>query len=83
MVKEVSIANVGLFKRKALYWASSFNTACLFDSNKFADAYSKFGLMIAANTGDELQASTCTSFIDLKSFKQKHQNKWLTGFFKL
>ncbi|MVN20891.1 anthranilate synthase component I family protein [Mucilaginibacter arboris] len=69
-----------MFKRKALYWASSFNTACVFDSNGFADAYSKFDLMIAACAEDELEANIGTSFIDLKSFKKKHPKKWLPGF---
>ncbi len=80
MVKEVSIANVGLFKRKALYWASSFNTACVFDSNNFADPYSKFDWLLAADAEATLETKVGTAFNNLKSFKNQHQNKWLFGF---
>lgn len=80
MVKEVFVQNVLLFKRKALYWASSFNTACVFDSNGFTDAYSKFDLLIATGVADELKTAAGTAFTDLKSFKKKHSQKWLPGF---
>ncbi|MGI4729680.1 MAG: anthranilate synthase component I family protein [Janthinobacterium lividum] len=80
MIKEASHFNINLFKRKALHWASSFNTVSVFDSNNFADPYSKFDLMLAAGTLDELETDANTSFIDLKSFRQKHPNQWLPGF---
>ncbi len=69
-----------LFKRKALYWASSFNTACVFDSNNFADPYSKFDWLLAADAEVTLETKTGTAFTDLKSFKNQYQNKWLLGF---
>jgi len=80
LIKEAFIQDTKTFKRKALYWASSFDTACVFDSNTFTDAYSKFDFMLAADATDELKANAGTSFIDLKSFKEKHCGKWLPGF---
>ncbi|RYE22375.1 MAG: hypothetical protein EOP42_24520, partial [Sphingobacteriaceae bacterium] len=80
MIKEASHFNTNLFKKKALHWASSFNTVSVFDSANFSDKYSKFNWMLAAGSVDELEVHTDTSFIDLKSFRQKHQNQWLPGF---
>lgn len=80
MIKEAFIQDVKAFKRKALYWASSFSTACVFDGNGFADVYSKFDVLIAADAADKPEWVADTSFISLKSFKQKHPNKWLLGF---
>ncbi|MEX8548949.1 MAG: anthranilate synthase component I family protein [Mucilaginibacter sp.] len=80
MVKEVSITNIELFKRKALYWASSLNTACVFDSNNFTDPYSKFDWLLAADAEATLETKVGTAFTDLKSLKKQHPNKWLTGF---
>jgi len=80
VVKEAFIPDIKAFKRKALYWASSFNTACVFDSNSFTDPYSKFDLMLAADAADELEAVVGTAFTDLKLFKGKHPDKWLPGF---
>ncbi len=80
MVKEAFIPDIKAFKRKALYWASSFNTACVFDSNSFTDPYSKFDLMLAADATDELEAVVGTAFTDLELFKGKHPDKWLPGF---
>lgn len=80
MVKEVYVDNVKSFKRKALYWASSFNTACVFDSNNFTDPYSKFDWMLAAGVEVELETQVGTAFTELKSFKNQHLNKWLIGF---
>lgn len=80
MVKEVSLSDVKTFKRKALYWASSFNTACVFDANNFDDQYSAFDWMLAAGVEYELKTTSDTSFTYLKSFKKQHPNKWLPGF---
>jgi para-aminobenzoate synthetase component 1 len=80
VVKEVPINNIDLFKRKALYWASSFNTACVFDSNNFADSYTKFDWLLAAATEVTLKTTVGTAFTELKSFKNRHQNKWIFGF---
>ncbi|RYE29008.1 MAG: aminodeoxychorismate synthase component I, partial [Sphingobacteriaceae bacterium] len=81
MIKEASLLNIDLFKKKALHWASSFTTVSAFDSNNFTDPYSEFDWMLAAGVSDELQTNTDTSFTDLKSFRQKHPNQWMCGFF--
>ncbi|MGI4751503.1 MAG: anthranilate synthase component I family protein [Janthinobacterium lividum] len=80
MIKEASHLDISLFKRKALHWASSFCTVSVFDSNNFNDTYSKFDWLLAAENLDELKVDADTSFIDLKSFRQKYPNQWLPGF---
>ncbi|WP_419803101.1 anthranilate synthase component I family protein [Mucilaginibacter sp.] len=80
MIKEASLININLFKRKALHWASSFNTVSVFDSNNFNDPYSDFDWMLAAGSLDELEVDANASFIHLKSFRQKYPNQWLPGF---
>lgn len=80
MIKEASQFNINLFKKKALHWASFFDTVSVFNSNGFADPYSKFDWMLMAGAANELETSSDTSFINLKSFFQKHNNQWLSGF---
>lgn len=45
------------FKEQALTWAYSFDVACYFDSNNFADPYSAFDVLIAAGVKEELTSS--------------------------
>jgi para-aminobenzoate synthetase component 1 len=56
------------FKKKALYWASSFDTACYFDSNNFQDPYSAFDVLIAAGAVRFLKCNAGTAFDQLDHF---------------
>ncbi|WP_423146295.1 anthranilate synthase component I family protein [Rubrolithibacter danxiaensis] len=68
-----------LFKYKALEWAASFEVACFFDSNGFADPYSAFDVLIAAGSKSELKAATGNAFAELQSFLDSHKS-WALGF---
>jgi para-aminobenzoate synthetase component 1 len=71
--------NIELFKSKALHWASSFKTACCFDSNYFHDPYSSFDTLIAAGASHEISSSHLNSFEDLQKFLESHSD-WILGF---
>jgi para-aminobenzoate synthetase component 1 len=68
------------FKRKALQWAASFNSACYLDSNNFNDPYSKFNTLIAAGVKADITANSGSAFEALTLFREKNPG-WLTGFF--
>ncbi len=71
--------NIQLFKSKALQWASSFKTACCFDSNYFHDPYSSFDTLIAAGASHEISSSHLNSFEELQKFLETHSD-WILGF---
>jgi len=71
--------DITLFKNKALQWASTFKTACYFDSNGYSDPYSVFDTLIAAGTVAEVQTSSKNVFNNLQSFLEKHRS-WIPGF---
>jgi para-aminobenzoate synthetase component 1 len=77
---KTTFSDIDIFKRKALKWASSFDTACYFDSNGFIDKYSSFDLLIAAGKTAELKASAGEAFEQLQHFKNANPG-WLPGFF--
>jgi para-aminobenzoate synthetase component 1 len=56
------------FKQKALYWASTFETACFFDSNNFSDPYSAFDVLVAAGAVRFLKCNAGTAFDQLDHF---------------
>lgn len=72
--------NIELFKKKALQWASFYDTACCFDSNDHKDVYSAFDVLIAAGSRAELTASAGSAFHQLQGFIDTHQERVL-GFF--
>lgn len=76
----IPIANIDLFKQKALHWAAGFDVACYLDSNNFTDTYSNYNLVIAAGVKQELNASAGTAFAQLEQFRNDHPG-WLLGFF--
>lgn len=67
------------FKEKALQWAATFDVACYLDSNNFNDPYSKFDLLIAAGTKDEVTANAGAAFEKLAEFRMANPG-WITGF---
>jgi para-aminobenzoate synthetase component 1 len=69
-----------LFKTKALQWAASFDVCCYFDSNNFADPYSKFDCLIAVGAKDQLVANAGNAFTELEHFRSNNPG-WMTGFF--
>jgi len=73
------IADVKLFKDKALQWAASFNIACCLDSNHFSDKYTKFDMLLAVGVLDEITAQSGNAFAALTAFRQRNPG-WITGF---
>ncbi|HEY0054055.1 MAG TPA: anthranilate synthase component I family protein [Pedobacter sp.] len=71
--------DIKLFKRKALQWAISFETACYFDSNGFTDPYSAFDVLIAAGVASDLKVNCGSAFEDLDRFIQQNKD-WILGF---
>lgn len=50
--------NLDEFKRKALQWANSFDTACYLESNGYSDAYQQLDSLLAVGAKEELIPST-------------------------
>lgn len=81
MVNAITYQTVSpeIFKRKALYWASTFDTACYFDSNNFQDTYSAFDVLIGGGAKRFLKSHSGTAFDQLKRFLEDNSN-YLPGF---
>lgn len=75
----VQVDDLQNFKRKALQWASSFNSVCYLDSNNFDDPYGKFDTLIAIGAKADVTANTGNAFEALQSFR-KSNPEWLCGF---
>jgi para-aminobenzoate synthetase component I len=58
------------YKKKALHWASLFDTVCYLDSSGYADPYSAFDVLIAAGSKSQIRATAGTAFQDLEKFLQ-------------
>jgi para-aminobenzoate synthetase component 1 len=71
--------NIELFKRKALQWAASSETACYFDSNGFTDPYSAFDALIAAGVASDLTESSGSPFESLDALLQNNRD-WILGY---
>ena len=67
------------FKQKSLFWASTFETACYFDSNNFADEYSAFDVLIAAGAKRFLKCNSGSAFDQLSQFLE-NTSTYLPGF---
>ena len=65
MLKVFSIDNQDTFKLKCLQWASTFSTACYFDSNNYSDPYSAFDVFIGVGVKKDLFHSGKGSFNQL------------------
>ena len=70
--------NLEEFKAKAQLWASNFKVCCVLDANSYPDPYTKFDFAIGAGLTDFVETS---SFLEVATFKLKHQNSWLFGGF--
>lgn len=73
--------NIQLFTKKALQWASLFNSVCCLHSQEYKlDNYSKFDTLIAAGIVDELVDGEGPFFPRLQDFIEKHSKQWIPGF---
>ncbi|MBC8053260.1 MAG: anthranilate synthase component I family protein [Sphingobacteriaceae bacterium] len=71
--------DIDLFRKKALQWAASFETACYFDSNSYTDPYSAFDVLIAAGATEELKENYGSAFRSLTKFVENNTG-WVIGF---
>ncbi len=76
----VQVDDLQNFKRKALHWASVFNSVCYLDSNDFDDPYTKFDTLIAIGAKAEITTDAGSAFEELKIFRRDNPG-WLSGFF--
>jgi para-aminobenzoate synthetase component 1 len=76
----IQVNNPEDFKQKSLQWASSFDVFCYLDSNNFTDRYSRFDLLLAVGSKDEIIERAGSAFDGLEQFRIKHSG-WVTGFF--
>ncbi|MGF7075278.1 anthranilate synthase component I family protein [Mucilaginibacter sp. 3215] len=75
----VQVNDLPGFRKKALQWATTFDTLCYLDSNGFNDPYSKFDTLIAVGARAELTANAGNAFDQLDEFR-KNNPGWMTGF---
>lgn len=68
------------FMKKAQYWASSFPTLCIFDSNGFEDPYSAFSMMIAVGKKKSFTSKGRNTYEDLQKFIDQNPHKYIIGY---
>jgi para-aminobenzoate synthetase component 1 len=69
---------LAVFKQKALQWANQLEVCCCFDSNGYADHYSKYDFLLAAGAKRQLNKKYGTAFSELKEFRNTNPG-WLFG----
>ena len=72
--------DIDQYKKKALHWASLFDTVCYFDSNSYADPYSAFDVLIACGVKEQVQAGSGHAFNSLNEFLNQTSG-YRVGFF--
>lgn len=76
----LKIADKALFKQQALRWANQFDVCTILDSNDYKDPYSKFDLLIAADSNALLSTSHGNAFEELNKFRNQNTD-WIIGGF--
>jgi len=76
----MNVANINLFKQKALKYASNFDACCCLDSNNYADPYSQYDCLIAFGVDNQITAHAGQAFAKLKSFYETNKT-WMFGLF--
>lgn len=69
------------FKEKARFWASSFSTVCIMDSNGYPDPYGSLSFRIAVGEKYRYQSSGKESIHKLQSFLDEHHENFIPGYF--
>lgn len=74
--------NMQEFMKKAQYWASSFPTICIYNSNGFEDPYSAFSMTIAIGHRNSLSFTSDGSrtLEKLQAFIDQHQGEFIAGY---
>lgn len=66
--------------KKAQYWASSFSTLCVYNSNGFQDQQSAFQLRIAAGKKESVESEGSNSLSTVQEFINQHPGQFIAGF---
>lgn len=73
--------DINAFKEKARFWASSFPTVCIMDSNGYPDPYGSLSFRIAVGEKYRYQSSGKESILKLQPFLDKHHENFIPGYF--
>lgn len=73
-------SDIKLFKEKAQLWASSFSTACIFDSNSYPDPYGSISLMICVGSRATFSGNLAGNYQALQDFLDSHPNTFTPGY---
>lgn len=73
--------DIDKFKEKAQFWASSFSTVCIMDSNGYSDPYGSLTLRIAV--GEKVRHCSFSNhgFDQLQAFITQQRDKFVPGYF--
>lgn len=66
--------------KKAQFWASSFSTVSIFDSNAYIDKYSVFSMAIAVGKRKSYKSFSQNDFPSLQDFLNKNSNEFIAGY---
>ena len=66
--------------KKAQFWASSFTTVSIFDSNAYTDKYSAFSMAIAVGEHAHYKNHDKNNLQKLQSFLNKNEGKFIVGY---
>lgn len=80
MVLNYQPTDIQEFMKKAQYWASSFPTLCIFNSNGFEDPYSAFSMMIATGKKEFFTSKGKDTYEDLQKFIDQNPHKYIIGY---
>lgn len=68
------------FMKEAQYWASSFSTFCIYNSNGFEDPYSAFSMMIVLGVKASFKSDGANTYEKLQKFIDQNQGEYITGY---
>lgn len=66
--------------KKAQFWASSFSTVSIFDSNAYTDKYSEFSMAIAVGKHDHYKSYDKNNLLDLQTFLTRNKGEFIAGY---
>lgn len=69
---------LAVFKQKALQWAKQLEVCCCFNSNDYADRYSKYDFLLAAGARLQIKEKYGAAFSTLKEFRETNRG-WMFG----
>lgn len=76
-----SVADIKLFKKKALTWANAFRVVACLDNNFYTEYnYSDNEFQLAVDAVDSIEATAGNAFNRLKEFADEHKEKYTFGY---